>query len=170
MGSSRMKIDHADTSGMPAPTRDRDGVEVIDVSSYAPFLLNAVSNAWGRKTSTIYRRDFDVGLSEWRVLSMLNIEPRITARRICDVLRQDKAAVSRSLKALLQKGLLRYEQTANDPRKRVWSLSPEGLKTHDALMTVALSCERELVSDIDSEDFSAFLRVMHQMLSNMDPE
>lgn len=165
-----MQINRAPHTGMPSPTRNRDGVEVIDVSSYAPFLLNAVSNAWGRKTSTIYRRDFDMGLSEWRVISMLNIEPGITASRICDVLRLDKAAVSRSLKALLKKGLLGYEQVSNDPRKRLWSLSAEGLKTHDALMSVALSCESKLVSNIDPEDFNAFLRVMHQMLMNMDTD
>lgn len=165
-----MQINRTPTTGMPAPTRERDGLEVIDISSYAPFLLSTVSNAWGRKTSTIYRRDFGLGLSEWRVISMLNIEPGITASRICDVIRHDKAAVSRSLKILQEKGLLRSEQVTNDPRKRLWYLSEEGLKTHDALLAVALSCERELVANIPPEDFDVFLKVMHQMLTNIDPE
>lgn len=152
-----------------SPTSLRDGTEIIDIANYAPFLLNAVSNAWGRKTSTIYRRDFDLGLVEWRVISMLNIEPSITARRICDVIRLDKAAVSRALKNLLQKGLLKDEQISNDPRKRLWSLSEEGLQTHNALLSVALSCESELVSDVPREDLEVFLRVMRQMLNNIDP-
>lgn len=165
-----MQMNRPPNTIMLAPTCDRDGVEIINISSYAPFLLSAVSNAWGRKTSMIYRRNFGLGLSEWRVISMLNIEPGITAGRICDVIRLDKAAVSRSLKVLLEKGLLRYEQVTNDPRKRLWHLSEEGLETHDALMSIALSCEGELVSKIDPEDFEVFLRVIHQMLTNIDPD
>lgn len=164
-----MKDDPKPEQRIASPTRDRDGTEIIDISSYAPFLLNAVSNAWGRKTSTIYRRDFGLGLMEWRVISMLNIEPGITASRICDVIRSDKAAVSRSLKTLKQKDLLRYGQVSNDPRKRLWSLSEDGLKTHKALLSVALTCEKELVSEVLPEDLDVFLRVMRQMLANIDP-
>jgi len=152
-----------------SPTSFRDGTEIIDISNYSPFLLNAVSNAWGRTTSTIYRRDFGLGLVEWRVISMLNIEPEITASRICDVIRLDKAAVSRSLKTLMQKGLLQFEQPSNDPRKRIWSLSEEGLNTHRALLRVALSCESDLVSGVPPQDLEVFLRVMRQLLNNIDP-
>lgn len=151
------------------PTRLRDGVEILDIAHYAPFLLNAVSNAWGRKTSTIYRSDFGLGIVEWRVIAMLNIEPGITASRVCDVIRLDKAAVSRALKHLLQKGLLSFEQPSNDSRKRLWRLSEAGLKTHDELLSVALSCENELVAGVSPEDLDVFLRVMRQMLTNIDP-
>lgn len=153
----------------PSPTRRRDGTEIIDISNYAPFLLNAVSNAWGRKTSTIYRRDFDLGLVDWRVISMLNIEPEITASRICDAIRLDKAAVSRSLKTLLEKGLLAYDQVSGDPRKRRWRLSEDGLQMHESLLSVALSCETNLVAGVSQEDLNIFLKVMRQMLANIDP-
>ncbi|QDC08146.1 winged helix-turn-helix transcriptional regulator [Oceanicola sp. D3] len=152
------------------PTRQRDGTEILDIDHYAPFLLNAVSSAWGRKTSAIYRRDFGLGLTDWRVLSMLNIEPGITASRICDVIRMDKAAVSRSLKTLLEMEHLRYEQPSGDPRKRVWWLSDLGLKVHAQILDVALGCENELVGGIDPNDLDVFLRVMRQMLTNIDPK
>ncbi len=98
-----MQDDQVQKARIASPMRDRDGTEIVDIANYAPFLLNAVSNAWGRKTSTIYRRDFGLGITDWRVISMLNIEPGITASRICDVIRLDKAAASRSLKTLMQK-------------------------------------------------------------------
>lgn len=153
-----------------SPTRKRDGVVILDIDHYAPFLLNAVSNAWGRKTSTIYRRDFGLGLVDWRVMAMLNIEQGITASRICDVIRLDKAAVSRSLKQLSEQGLLRSEQLSNDPRKRLWWLSELGLETHEAVLLVALSCEKELVTGVSPTDLEIFLRVMRQMLTNIDPK
>ncbi|WP_378943242.1 MarR family winged helix-turn-helix transcriptional regulator [Paracoccus sp. R86501] len=153
-----------------APTRDRDGTRILDIDHYAPFLLNAVSNAWSRNTSAIYRRDFGLSLVDWRIIAMLNIEPGITASRICDVIRLDKAAVSRSLKHLSEKELLRTQQPSNDPRKRLWWLSEAGLKTHDTLLAVALSCEEGLLSGVAAGDLDIFLKVMRQMLHNIDPK
>lgn len=162
------------TAAAPArknnPTRLRDGTEIIDIDHYAPFLLNAVSAAWARKTAAIYRRDFGLGLTDWRVLSMLNIEPSINAGRICDVIRLDKGAVSRSLKLLDDLGHLESEQPSNDPRKRIWRLSALGQQTHADILQVALRCERELVGDIGSDDLATALRVLRQMLDNIEPK
>lgn len=151
-----------------SPTRFRDSTQILDIDHYAPFLLNAVSNAWGRKTSAIYRRDFDLGIVDWRVMAMLNIDPGITASRVCEVIRLDKAAVSRSLKQLLAKGLLRYEQPSGDPRKRLWWLSEAGQISHEAVLSEALSCEKDLVDGVSPKDLVTFLRVMRQMLANID--
>ncbi|GLT11943.1 MarR family winged helix-turn-helix transcriptional regulator [Sulfitobacter porphyrae] len=153
-----------------SPTRDREGAEILDIDYYTPFLLNAVSSAWGRQTSAIYRRDFGLGLTDWRVLAMLNIEPGITASRICDVIRMDKAAVSRSLKTLNEMGHLRVEQPGADPRKRLWWLSKQGLQVHVDILAVALGCEAELIKGIGPEDLETFLKVLRQMLTNIDPK
>lgn len=155
-------------AGMPRPTRVRDGVTILDIDRYAPFLLNAVSNAWVRKTAPIYRRDFDLGISDWRVLSMLNIEPEITANRICEALRLDKAAVSRSLKVLSERGLIDYEASSTDPRRRKWWLTEAGQEMHATLLEIALAHEERMRGSVSEEDFEAYLRVMHMMLRNID--
>ena len=162
--------DIAGTTRLDPPTRLRDGTEILDIDHYAPFLLNVVSSAWGRTTSAIYRRDFGLGLTDWRVISMLNIEPGITASRICDVVRLDKGAVSRSLKTLDDLGHLDSEQPSGDPRKRLWRLSDQGRAVHRQILAVALGCEAQLVAGISPEDLATTLRVLRTMLSNIDPK
>lgn len=151
------------------PTRLRDGTRILDIDNYVPFLLNATSNAWQRRTSADYRARFGVGIVEWRVVAMLNIEPRITASRICDVIRMDKSAVSRTLGELDAKGLLRFEADGRDPRKRLWSLSSKGLRLHDDLLAAALVHEGELLQGVPPDAFETFLLVMRRMLANIDP-
>ena len=151
-----------------SPVTERDGLRIVDIDYYAPFLLNAVSSAWHRKTSAIYRDRFGLGIAEWRLLSMLNIEPDITAARICEVLRMDKAAASRTLKRLNDWGLILYEAPASDPRKRRWRLSPEGLTTHDRILAIALDCEAEMVADVPPEELEVFLSVLRRMLATLD--
>lgn len=150
-----------------SPVKDRDGTTVIDILNYAPFLINVVSNAWQRKTSSIYRERFGLGISEWRVLSMLNIEPGITANRICEVINMDKAAASRSLKTLHEGGFLTFRASPTDERKRRWWLSDKGLATHDEILSIALSCEAEMLGDVPAEDIETFLRVMRQLRVNL---
>ena len=150
------------------PVKLRDGITILDIEKYPPFLLNAVSSAWGRKTSAIYRHRFGLGIAEWRIIAMLNIEPRITANRICAVLRFDKASASRVLRFLDTQGIVTYEASPTDERKRRWWLSEKGLKIHDDLLAIALGCEEEMIADVAAEDLETFLRVMQKMLINLE--
>jgi DNA-binding MarR family transcriptional regulator len=150
------------------PTRDRAGFTILDIDHYAPFLLNAVANAWQRQTSAIYRSRFDLGIVDWRVIAMLNIEPEITANRICEVIRLDKAAVSRSLKLLEERGLVGFEASAPDARKRRWWLTDAGQKAHADFLDVALNCEAQMLADVPFEDLEVFLKTMKHMLANLD--
>lgn len=167
---SRDDINDLREARINPPTRRREDRDILDIDHYAPFLLNAVSNAWSRNTSAVYRREFGLSLLDWRIISMLNIEPGITASRICDVIRLDKAAVSRALRQLMDKDLLEIEQASTDPRKRLWWLSEAGQKVHEAMLATALSFESELVSGIPARDLDTFLRVMRRMLTNIDPK
>lgn len=152
------------------PVIRRDGAAILDIHRYAPFLLNAVNGAWQRKTSAVYRSRFELGIVDWRVLSMLMIEPRISANRVREAIRLDKAAVSRSLTLLESKGFLDFEASASDPRKRVWWLTEEGCAIHDEVLTIALGFEAEMVAGVSPEEMDVFLDVMSRFLSNLERE
>lgn len=151
-----------------SPTRDRAGIRILDIDHYAPFLLNAVSSAWQRQTSAIYRHDFDLGIVDWRVMAMLNIEPEITANRVCEVIRVDKAAVSRALKVLEARGLATATATGSDARRRSWALTDAGQEIHSEILAIALEWEARMLADIPPRDIDTFLRVMRDMLANLD--
>ena len=151
-----------------SPTRLRDGQQILDIDHYAPFLLNAVSNAWQRQTSAIYRARFGLGIVDWRVLAMLNIEPEITANRVSEVIRLDKAAVSRSLKLLHERALVAYAASATDPRKRRWWLTDKGQAIHAEILAIALECEAGMLAGIPADRLDIFLSVMRDMLANLD--
>ena len=150
------------------PTRDRDGHTILDIRNYAPFLLNAVSSAWQRKTAALYRQEFDLGIIEWRVIAMLNIEPDISAQRVCEVVRLDKAAVSRALNGLHERGLTAFTAGGTDPRRRAWRLTETGLDIHDKCLAIALDCEAAMIDGVAPENLEVFLRVMRKLLHNLD--
>jgi DNA-binding MarR family transcriptional regulator len=162
------------SSGAPCPegrlsvsTTTRDGVEILDITNYIPFFLSSINNALSRGASSIYRERFGIGISEWRTVSMLAIEPNLTAARICEVVNLDKAATSRALATLDEMGYLGSLTSENDPRKRRWWLNEKGYELHAQIIRIALGREEALIEGIDPEDLEATLRAMRLMMKNV---
>jgi DNA-binding MarR family transcriptional regulator len=150
-----------------SPTKPRGGREVVNIESYIPYLLSSINNALSGGASQFYLTHFNVGIVEWRVISMLAIEPRILASHICDVVSLDKAATSRALKRLEARGLVEFEASATDPRRRLLWLSESGYDMHDRILGIALERERQLIRGAEPDDLEAMLRVMRIMRRNV---
>lgn len=149
-------------------TKSNDDHKVVDLNTYVPYLLSSVNNALSRGASQLYLDRFNIGIVEWRVMSMLAIEPRIQAARVCEVIHIDKGAASRALLSLNKAGYLSFEIPGVDSRKKVWWLNTEGYALHDRILAIALSREEQLITGTDPEDLEAFLRVMRIMRGNVE--
>jgi DNA-binding MarR family transcriptional regulator len=148
-------------------TEARHGRSVINIETYIPYFLVTVNNALTRGAAKLYSTQFGIGIAEWRVVSMLAIEPNIAAARMCSVLAQDKAATSRALNQLQREAFVTFEATSNDPRRKIWHLTETGYRLHDQILALALDRERRLIADVDPDDLEVFLRVMRTMRRNV---
>lgn len=160
----------AEGSGTNLPLLVRDGHRVLDLDSYIPFLLSAIGNKWSRSSSNLYLKEFGVGVTEWRVLAMLAIEPRITAYRICQVIGLDKAATSRALRALEDRGLVRSWQEDPSNHRKLLELTDSGWALHDRIIALAHRREALLLSDLSSEEVAVLadlLRRMHRRIPDL---
>ncbi|MBT3701655.1 MAG: winged helix-turn-helix transcriptional regulator [Alphaproteobacteria bacterium] len=151
-----------------SPTKDHKGRAVVDPGSYIPYFFAAINNALSRGASRLYLQAFDIGIAEWRVISMLAIEPRIPAQRICEVISLDKAATSRSLSRLRELGYLEFKASDRDNRRKIWWLNARGYGLHDKILAVALERERNLIQGVEPDDLEVFLKVMRMMRQNVD--
>lgn len=174
--STRQKIDLRDeVSGqlcpegrLSKPTKMFQGRHIVDISAYTPYFLSAVNNALSRGASQYYLKKFGIGIVEWRVVSMLAIEPEIRARRICEVVALDKSGTSRALKRLLELKHVSFEASKSDSRIRIWRLNAQGYALHDKILLEALERERTLITGVDPADLEIFLKVIRQMRRNVE--
>ncbi len=142
---------------------DRAEGPVLDLDHYVPFFLTAISNKWSRSSSRIYLRDFGVGVIDWRVMSMLAVEPDITAQRVCQVIGLDKGAVSRSLQALERQGLI----AGNAERRRKVALTLAGRALHDRIIQVALARERRLLADLTPAEIDVLTGLLRRIYARV---
>ena len=120
-----------------------------------------------RGASQKYRDQFGIGIVEWRVMSMLAIEPNIPAVRIGEVICTDKGQVSRALLSLSEANLAVSEIVSADVRKKNWWLNTASYAMHAQILEIGLERERQLIADCNLEDIEAFLRVTRIMNHNL---
>lgn len=150
------------TSGAPAPGRR------LDLDRYVPALITFIANKLSHSATALYQKHYAVNVTEWRILSLLAIEPGITASRICHVIGFDKGPVSRTLALMRTRGLIAIKADPRDGRSHSISLTAKGMTTHDRIIAVALERERRLLDCLDRSERETLIALLLRVHSNVD--
>lgn len=139
----------------------------LDLERYVPALLNLVANKMSHSAGVTYRRRFGVSATEWRIMSLLAIEPAITATRIRHVIGLDKGPVSRALAALERRDLVASAADASDARKQRVNLTKKGDALHDEIYVVAMEREELLLSGLTTGERESLIRSLNHLHVNL---
>jgi DNA-binding MarR family transcriptional regulator len=158
----------ARNSRSPAAGKDPKVELVLDLDRYVPALITFIANKLSRSATVLYQKRFAVNVTEWRILSLLAIEPEISAARICHVIGFDKGPVSRTLAAMEERGLVSIKADRADGRTYSISLSAKGAATHDKVIAVALERERRLLSCLSKSERETLTALLRRVHGNLD--
>ena len=148
-------------SGPTTATLGADSV--LDIEHYVPGLLTFLANKLSRGASAIYRREFRLGINDWRVMALLALESQTVASRIAQLLGVDKSVVSRSLATLEKRGLVAIDEPTGQTRARQVRLTDAGRTQHDRMIGVALERERRLLACLNNEERSTLIGMLARM-------
>jgi DNA-binding MarR family transcriptional regulator len=142
----------------------RRGGTPIDLDHYVPSFITTIANKWSSSSSELYRRKYDIGIVEWRLMALLANEPWIQASRVDAVVGMDKAAVSRGVRPLEQRGLIQTRPNEVDPRRKEMALTPEGRKLHDKIAALALARQEQLLCELKADERRVLLDILRRVL------
>ena len=140
----------------------------LDLDRYVPAFITFIANKLSNSATTFYQRNFAVNVTEWRIMSLLAIEPGIPASRICHVIGFDKGPVSRTLSMLRKRGLVAIRTAPEDGRSHSISLSAKGRATHDRVIVAALERERRLLSCLRKDEREVLIDLLRRVHGNLD--
>ena len=152
----------------PAAGKGAQAEVVLDLDRYVPALITFIANKLSRGATVLYQKRFGVNVTEWRILSLLAIEPEISAARICHVIGFDKGPVSRTLAAMQARGLVTIKTDEQDGRTYAISLAAKGLVAHDQVIAVALERERRLLSCLNKGERETLIELLRRVHGNLD--
>ena len=100
------------------------------------YLLNHLAAVMGKQSDQILREQLGIGLSQYKILMVLEWSPRIGQRAIATSLGQSEASISRQIQLLQAKGLLASRPDPRNRRKNITAPTPMGMQLTEAATNI----------------------------------
>jgi len=139
----------------------------LDLERYVPAFITFIANKLSNSATALYQSKFGINVTEWRMMSLLAIEPGIPAARICQVIGFDKGPVSRTLATMQKRGLIVIRTDPDDGRTHMISLTVKGRATHDKVIVAALDRERRLLACLSRDEQEVLIDLLRRLHNNL---
>jgi DNA-binding MarR family transcriptional regulator len=139
-------------------------IATIDTQQYVPSLLNVLNNRLTSGASTLYLRNYGVGINEWRIMVVLARTPDISAKTICQQSAIHLTVISRSLRDMEAKGFVEIQKSKWE---RAIRLTPLGIETYNLILKTARQREKLLLTGFDDAEKSQLCEYLRRMVANI---
>ncbi len=145
------------TSSPPPPKRAVRQPAPVDArqaqaNRYLAAYLMGVANRLANGASAYYRRQFSLGMAEWRTMMAIGSQPGLIVREVAEHADIDYASASKSLRLLQERGLVEIEQTQTRGRAAKAVLSAEGRLLHRRLCQSARRRQQRLLAAFSKQE------------------
>ena len=96
------------------------------------YLIQHLAAVMGRQSDQHLQEQLGIGLSQYKILMVLEWNPRIQQKSIADSLGQTEASISRQIKLLTAKGLLLAKPDPQNRRKHITAPTTQGMQVTEA--------------------------------------
>ncbi|MDK1287823.1 MarR family winged helix-turn-helix transcriptional regulator [Pseudoalteromonas umbrosa] len=142
--------------------------KILDISQFLPYQLVALSTKVSDDFAQVYSQEAGLTQAQWRVLShVINIQ-FATAKQICELANMDKSTVSRAIKQLEQKQLLRLNQHPDDKRATVIECTDMGFDLYKQLTPKALEWEQNLLANFSESEKRTFKILIEKLSKSVE--
>ncbi|GGH51964.1 hypothetical protein GCM10010975_06060 [Comamonas phosphati] len=150
-------------SETPWAQLDKSG-EGLTVDDFITTLMSQVGNALRRTITVPYAEKFGLTVSEWRLLALIAHARTLAFSDLVTQSTSDKALVSRTLKLLESRGLVRLHGEGNTPRKKIYChITEQGDALHAQVIPLARAGQASAICVLPVEErnamYSALVRL-----------
>jgi DNA-binding MarR family transcriptional regulator len=112
------------------------------------FRLLRLTNTFGLYNNRRYRKELNVTLPEWRVLSIVALQGTTTAGDVSRAIATDKAWVGLTVEKLRRRGYVRGSADKLDKRRTLVSLTKAGQAVYEEIMGNARRRQKRLLDTL----------------------
>lgn len=134
----------------------------LKLSEFWPYQAAVLSDLVGQHTLSIIR-NYDLNLSQWRVLAAIGDVPGCTSAQVVTVTPMDKGIVSRAVASLTERDLVTKTTDPDDKRRAALHLT----KTGTVLYTDISETLSQAIAQIDRQNSPQFNQDLKNYIKNM---
>ena len=150
----------------PPPTPSPD--ENFGFFKSPTFFFSAIANKQTHASSSQLRKDFGIGIVEWRCMAMLSLEESVSAARICQVGGMNKSLVSKALNKLQQLNYVEPTSSAGTQKPVLLKLTTAGQTLFQKMLKRAFIAETESTKGLSQEEQHELLRMLKIIYNNIE--
>jgi DNA-binding MarR family transcriptional regulator len=124
------------------------------------------SNKVSRLIAETYQARFGLSVWEWRIIAVLGEEgggAGRTAQSLVEATAMDKVTVSRAVRGLVDRSLLRRDKHASDGRASLLRLTDEGQGVYAEIAPMAIKVERELIDGLNAQELDGLAVLLRRL-------
>ncbi len=92
------------------------------------YLIQHLAAALAKQSERLLQAELGIGYSQFRILMVLEWNPRVAQKTIAESLGQTEASISRQIKVLTGKGLLVSKADPENRRRHITVPTPKGMQ------------------------------------------
>jgi DNA-binding MarR family transcriptional regulator len=155
--AKRKRTEAAAPSSGPHGARS-SAPQAIDFERYIPTVVSRLSMKLRASAKIYFQESYGITLLDWRIISLLAADGPSSAYDIWTLGALDKAAVSRALRGLSDRGLIAIRNDRKSTRRRsTVSLTSAGRQLHDSTFDEIVLRHQRLVGGLTREQIEAFI-------------
>ncbi|MDN8617945.1 MarR family winged helix-turn-helix transcriptional regulator [Variovorax ginsengisoli] len=152
----------------------RDGALALLAAPIAPLadeyiavLVMSLAGRLNRGASNYYLKQFDISMVDYRIVLALGLAKNLNISAVAASADVDKAAASRSLRALEQRGVVELEQTATRGRAAIVHLTEAGRELERALKKSSRQRERRFVAGLSEDERKHAVALLKKLIAGV---
>ncbi|KAA5804654.1 winged helix-turn-helix transcriptional regulator [Alkalicaulis satelles] len=140
----------------------------LRLADYLPYRLSVASNRASGLIARAYQARFGLSIQEWRVIAVLGEGAPRTAQGVCEATAMDKVTVSRAIRALDARELVRRSANEHDRRASDVTLTPEGEAIYAEVAPLALRYEAALLEGFSPDERARLMALLSKLEARLD--
>jgi DNA-binding MarR family transcriptional regulator len=135
----------------------------IDLATFLPYQLTNIATRVSNDFAEVYQTKYGLNIPQWRILANLAQYGQSNAKDLCTQANMDKSTVSRAVKVLIDKGLMRSELNEQDKRAALLVLSKAGQSLYEQIAPDALNWEKQLLNALTNEEYEVLVSIFEKL-------
>ena len=136
----------------PPSVGEAEDAPAFALENFLPHRLSVVSARAHRLFARAYAEQVGLTMAEWQVLAVLARSCDLSAMAVARQAAMDKVKVSRAVRSLLERRLLRRAEDRRDRRVRRLAITAIGRRAQAGVTPLAHALESEMLGPLSPED------------------
>ncbi len=127
------------------------------------YLLQHLSGVLAKQSDQALQEQLGIGFSQFKILRVLQNSPKTQQRIIAEWLGQTEASISRQIRLMIDKGLLRVTISPGNRREHLTEPTSKGLRITEQAITVLNRCHADMFNDLGPAKQQQLAEILTQM-------